>query len=173
VTASPATADPESSPSGTEVDVASTTAEKPSLLLADSVSGAAAGFGAQAITATDLVDAILSRQVVFLRDAQTTPVPWPVEQSRQTAERWLHELRPLVAPDRTVFGRLAATCLWLLDAAVARQAERSGLLFGLASTIEDGVDGFLTPAGRRLLLRRAPIAALGLGLLPHAVCSTA
>jgi hypothetical protein len=119
---------------------------------------------------TALVDAILDMNSEYLSGWPVAdPISWPDVQPKQPAHRWMEELRPLLADDQLRFGRLTAVCLCLLHSEVTRAAERSGVLSGVAHSITPDLGELLTAAGRRLLQRRAPIAALGLDLLPAAL----
>ncbi|WP_138733410.1 hypothetical protein [Modestobacter excelsi] len=120
---------------------------------------------------TALIDSVLDRhRSDYLRDWPVArPQPWPAAPLEQPTDRWMEELVPLLTADGPLFGRLAVIGLCLLEPEVAGVAERWGLVAGLAHEVHPTLTDFLTPVGLRLLRRRAPLAALSLGLLPRAV----
>jgi len=139
------------------------------LELSGSVLAARTAVGADPVPVTVFIRAILSIHVDEGHAWGAAIADWPDPDLRQPAEQWIKEIHSLVQGGGTLFMRLAATALCLLDPEVARAAERSGVLWDVARGIRPEPADFLSPAGLRLLRRRAPLTAFGLGLLDPAL----
>ena len=87
--------------------------------------------------------------------------------ARLPPTQWLDQAAPALRGELW-FGRLVIVGLALIDPPTGWAAERSGLLWRIATEIEPDLSGFLTPLGIRLLRRRLPLTAAGLGLLEPA-----
>jgi len=125
-------------------------------------------FAGQPAAVPELVDALIGHHTDYLRGWPSSPPRWPAAAPRQSIDRWLEELDPLVVAD-TLFGRLAIVGWCLLDQDVATAAERSGLLGGLTAEIRPRASDFLTSTGLQLLRRRSPMVALSIGALPESL----
>ena len=118
---------------------------------------------------TVLIDAMLDLHgEQYLTSWPWSPPVWPQDPLMQPVDRWTAELVDLVAAP-PVFGRLAILGWCLLDDQVAAAAQASGMLAGIARGITPAARDFLTPVGRVLLRRRAPLVALTVGELPPAL----
>ena len=125
--------------------------------------------GDRPVSVTEFLRALLMVHAENRESWDEATREWPVPAFRQTADQWLAEIEPLVPRIRTLFLGLAATVLSLVDPDVARAAERSAVLWDVARRIHPDAGEFLSPAGLRLLQRRAPLTAFGLDLLPAAI----
>lgn len=132
------------------------------------VDGVLSDAGDGPLPVTRLIDAVLSRHPEYLQAWPTTAARWPQNLLFQRPDRWMAELAPLIRAEQ-VFGRLAVLGWSLLDADVALVASANGLLAAMIDDFREPVSDLLSPAGVRLLQRRAPSAAFSAGLLSPTV----
>lgn len=119
----------------------------------------------ESVHVTQLIDHVLAaHEGDYLRGWARRPPTWPSDILEQPVDQWMSELGHLLDTE-LVFGRVAIVAWSLLDDQVAQEAVRSGILGGIVSEVDPGIADFLSPAGLRLLRRRAPTVAWSAGLL--------
>ncbi len=145
--------------------------------LTATVEGAFTDVGSDPVRPAEIIDKILERhQKDYLRGDGVRQA-WAHRDTnletdlgiRQPAQQWVSELDRLVVAHQQIFGRIAILTLALTDQAVAQSAQNTGLLYALVKEIKPDAISFLSALGVGMLRRRAPIVAVGLGILDPTV----